>query len=526
MRKAYSYQRYSSAGQSDGDTLNRQTGKAYLWWKREIEPLGIPLDEEARCDRGLSAYKGEHLKDGGALATFLSEIKAGTIEPGSILIAENLDRISRQGPKIARKILEQIVDNGVEVHIVNISTKLTFGWENDPTKSIIVDIELGRALKESEYKSERIGSAWKVKRANAASKLVTRNVPLWLEVKDGQIVEKQEVVAAVREAFRLASLGLGCKSIISRLNGSLPGGLSWLLRTFQSRAVLGELQTFKRFGNKRVPDGEPVADYYPQIVSRQEWQEAREQVERKCKNGRYRSGDRSSNVAKNLFSGLICDVTNQPVRSMTYMDVRGCRYLNSQFSPSDPRKPNRIRYDLFEENLLDYLLQMDWVSVTGKSESAELKAMSAELDGLLSEIDKTDRLIQIKTAAMEDPELDPDTIKVLASQIAKAETKFAALSNKRIELSDKINAVRVKAGALYNVETLKTLIAQHDPESNDVRLQLRNEIRKRFQRIELDFSFRIAPESKLVFVNFVFVDGSRLDAGCAFSLSVLRKNRY
>ena len=88
MRKAYSYQRYSSAGQSDGDTLNRQTGKAYLWWKREIEPLGIPLDEEARCDRGLSAYKGEHLKDGGALATFLSEIKAGTIEPGSILIAE------------------------------------------------------------------------------------------------------------------------------------------------------------------------------------------------------------------------------------------------------------------------------------------------------------------------------------------------------------------------------------------------------------------------------------------------------
>jgi DNA invertase Pin-like site-specific DNA recombinase len=89
----------------------------------------MPLEEMA-CDEALSAWKGEHVEKG-SLGHFLAEIKVGRIATGSILIAENLDRISRQGPKIARRLIEQIVDNGVDVHIVNISMKLTRNWEND-----------------------------------------------------------------------------------------------------------------------------------------------------------------------------------------------------------------------------------------------------------------------------------------------------------------------------------------------------------------------------------------------------------
>jgi DNA invertase Pin-like site-specific DNA recombinase len=55
------------------------------------------------------------------LGRFLAAIQSGVISEGSILIVENLDRVSRQGPKIARKLFEKIVDEGVAVHIVNIT---------------------------------------------------------------------------------------------------------------------------------------------------------------------------------------------------------------------------------------------------------------------------------------------------------------------------------------------------------------------------------------------------------------------
>jgi hypothetical protein len=111
QKQAYSYARFSTPRQTYGTSLERQLKIAREWYVQEIAPLGIPQAEIA-CDEGLSAWKGEHLEQG-SLGHFLAEIKSGSVAPGSILIAENLDRISRQGPKIARKLLEQIVDNGV-----------------------------------------------------------------------------------------------------------------------------------------------------------------------------------------------------------------------------------------------------------------------------------------------------------------------------------------------------------------------------------------------------------------------------
>src|SRR6516225_5626684 len=135
QKQAYSYARFSTPRQTYGTSLERQLKIAREWYVQEIAPLGIPQAEIA-CDEGLSAWKGEDLEQG-SLGHFLAEIKSGSVAPGSILIAENLDRISRQGPKIARKLLERIVDNGVSVHIVNINAKLTLGWENDLSKSVI-----------------------------------------------------------------------------------------------------------------------------------------------------------------------------------------------------------------------------------------------------------------------------------------------------------------------------------------------------------------------------------------------------
>ena len=70
------------------------------WYNREIASLGLPLSD-LTCDDGFSAFKGAHIKKG-SLGQFLAEIKAGNIAKGSILIAENLDRIRRSAPDAVR----------------------------------------------------------------------------------------------------------------------------------------------------------------------------------------------------------------------------------------------------------------------------------------------------------------------------------------------------------------------------------------------------------------------------------------
>src|ERR1700730_17831648 len=129
MRAAYSYTRFSSAGQIGNNSTDRQIEDGRAWYAERIAPRNIPLDETFK-DSARSAYKGEHVGKHGDLGRFVAAIQSGTVSKGSILIAENLDRIGRQGPKIARKLFEKIVDEGVAVHVVNLELKLTYGWEN------------------------------------------------------------------------------------------------------------------------------------------------------------------------------------------------------------------------------------------------------------------------------------------------------------------------------------------------------------------------------------------------------------
>ncbi len=477
--------------------MERQLQIAREWWAREIAPLGTPLEEMA-CDEGLSAWKGEHVEKG-SLGHFLAEIKVGRIATGSILIAENLDRISRQGPKIARKLIEQIVDNGVDVHIVNISMKLTRNWENDNSRSIIVDIELGRALKESEHKSARIGQSWRSnKQKTAEGRALTANTPAWLKVENGKIVERPDRVAAVKEMFRLASLGIGSRNITRAINNGLT--LSWVMKTLNNRSVLGEYQPSRVVAGKKVPEGEVIFNYYPQIISQSEWDAARAEMARKAPKGMYRAGSRTSNVADNLFTGLIYDKTTEPERSMNFQrkSKARCSWLISAWDKE--HKGNRMRYDKFETAFLVFLTELDWKSVAGSTESDECKAAQFRLNQVLGELDKTNRRIAAKTAAM-DGDLDVPTLQVLAGQVAKDEAKATELFAEKDALSTSLEVARTKCEALYTPETLLALIQSRTPETNDVRLRLRNEIRRRVEKIGINFSKTGSTTATIVFVN-------------------------
>jgi hypothetical protein len=120
----------------------------------------------------------------------------------------------------------------------------------------------------------------------------------------------------VREIFRLAGRGLGVCRIAERLNEA---GVPVLGRTeyngkpvrwagptvhfiLASRAVIGEFQPHRGRGRDRRPDGEPVAGYFPPVVSEAEFYAVQSQLKTRATVGRGRRGKHV-----NLFAGLLVD---------------------------------------------------------------------------------------------------------------------------------------------------------------------------------------------------------------------------
>lgn len=95
--KAYSYTRFSTPEQGQGDSLRRQTAAAREYATKNQ----LDLDEELTFhDPGMSAYRGRNAETG-ALGTFLEAVRDKIIPLGSYLLVESLDRISRQTVRLA-----------------------------------------------------------------------------------------------------------------------------------------------------------------------------------------------------------------------------------------------------------------------------------------------------------------------------------------------------------------------------------------------------------------------------------------
>ncbi len=75
-----------------GDSLNRQRRLITEWLKVNSDYY---LDTVTYEDLGLSAFSGKHAQSG-AFRNFLDAIEHGYILPWTTLLAESLDRLSRE----------------------------------------------------------------------------------------------------------------------------------------------------------------------------------------------------------------------------------------------------------------------------------------------------------------------------------------------------------------------------------------------------------------------------------------------
>jgi len=269
--RVFSYIRFSTGEQALGDSERRQVDDAKQWAKRR----GLALDESLPLrDRGLSGYHGTHRKKG-KLGRFLRLVEAGGLE-GSILLVENIDRLGREGPaKMLQNIIFKLWEHGVTLQTLSPEETYEPGCDGE-AKFIALLIYLQRAYEESQRKSRLITTAREQERkaARDEKKILTRRCPAWLTVTpEGRFAEIKEATATIRMMFNSRFKGIGFGTIEAKLNESSawqrPNGwrTSYIKKIITNPAVIGIYQPHSRTSGERVPIGDPIPDYYPEIVS-------------------------------------------------------------------------------------------------------------------------------------------------------------------------------------------------------------------------------------------------------------------
>ena len=177
---AYSYLLFSTPEQQNGDSFRRQSSMAASYAGRH----GLELDEELTFhDLGRSAFRGQNLAEAGRLADFLEAVHSGLVARGSVLLVEQLDRISRQSARKALRALESIVDAGVAVVTLNDERAYTAtSLDEDPMDLLVAILTFMRANEESATKARRVKAAWEAKRQAASTTLLTKRAPSWLKI--------------------------------------------------------------------------------------------------------------------------------------------------------------------------------------------------------------------------------------------------------------------------------------------------------------------------------------------------------
>lgn len=307
--KAYSYIRFSTDKQMLGDSLRRQLSMARQW---AIE-RGLELDEQTYRDLGVSGY--DRSNETAALGAFLLAAESGMVAPGSYLLVENLDRLSRAGVIPTIDIIQKMVNADISVVLLSDNGRVIDKESiNDTTSIMMAVIYAARAHDESRQKSRRIRAARKERRQslydNPGTTIMTSVCPSWLVVnadKSGFDIVPDKV-KSVRKVFELTVQGMG-NVVISRIANNegwpVPGyAETWhqslVSKIIKNRAVMGEYQPFEEQNGSRVPVGEPIPDYYPRVIEEEVFLRAQAAKARK-----ESLPKRRDNAYRNLFFGVL-----------------------------------------------------------------------------------------------------------------------------------------------------------------------------------------------------------------------------
>lgn len=473
---AYSYIRFSTPEQQKGDSLRRQLEKSQAYATEH----GLIIDETLNMrDLGVSAFRKANIEKGN-LGAFIKAIDTGLVKPGSYLIVESLDRLSRAEVLDALKVFLDILDK--DIVIVTLVDKRTYSRESlrENAMELIVSIAvMVRSHDESLTKSVRRRASWEQakKLAVQSGKKITRKIPFWLSLPDkaGEFKVKEDEAATVRLIFDLAKKGLGYLKISQELNkrGINPPatrtyakdkhedcgwGTSSVAHVLASEAVIGNLIV-----DKKSDSPQTIRDYYPSIIEEALFYEVRPKVGAR--------GGRASPFKTNLFTHrLFCGYCGSAMQ-VDAGKKNGIRRSN-MICQSGRRgfgcTAKAWHYEEFEEAFFRFVQEVDASTLIGrKTGNVVLEQAITELRG---RINANESKITSVLNAIE----EGNAPSRLVSRLRELETEQVAmeveLKFKLLELDEYLHC---EARLTRGVQQLRELYQQIKVAEDDERVLLR-----------------------------------------------------
>lgn len=474
-QRVISYRRFSSRKQARGDSLRRQSSNALEWCEKNGHELDTSLVLE---DKGVSGYTGANAMKG-ALGALLDLCEGGKIEPGTILLVEAFDRLTRLPLPDATSLMLNLVRAGLTIVTLTDGQRWDKKRLTDLPAFLMSILTLYRGHQESELKSVRLQDTFAEHRRRG-SRQAFGAAPGWLyrASKDAPWLVDEEKADVVRNVFQLCAKGYGSKAIAklantegwpvpTRLNqtgdrwhAQMPGQL------LRNRAVLGEHEHRIRTHESHSEHwhgkstGLVISDYYPRIVSEELWNSARASIETR------RVAKRRDDHYFNIWSGLLyCGYCGAPMHRKSENRGRshGSVVCSDKLAGVTDCPPMAVNH--LDLQLLDNIYKLCVIHSIrpGDNRETEIAGMEARLR----------ELTQISERLAEAVAYTSAPVKALAKQIEQASKEMHEIHVKMQEVQQVREMVNTE---LFFDESYIQHAAAHlystDRESQEVRASL------------------------------------------------------
>jgi hypothetical protein len=484
----YSYTRFSTPDQLKGHSLERQLEKS----RKYAADNNLTLVEELQ-DLGISGWKGQGSDS--ALGRFKAAVAAGNIKSGSYLLIEEFDRLSRQSPMIANTQFFELLQAGIK--IVTLNDLQIFTLESvtkEPMQLLTALIKSITAHEQSEKLSKRLKELNAKRRSTLETTKIKGKIPSWLTLENNVFIEN-DLVKAIKKIYEMSIAGYGSYAIAKYLNEhieefpneEIKGGRpkknnikewtqSYVSKILYYKSVTGEYQPYHLVNNKRVPIGEPIKNYYPVIISLEDFNISQLKMQNRCNN----SGGPIGLKLSNIFTKLVkcsCDST-VVYKDSGYEDYLICINRNKKVGGIKCESHSWIYLD-FENFIFKNLKELDINSIFLDDKAAEKKSnIQKQLDLLSLELDdKSTSYNNLITMFEKVPaELLDDLIKrsgIVKLEISKIESKIKTLNDELISFKIYSNNSTITKQLEVYANLTKDIT---DTEIRDIRLKIQQEL--------------------------------------------------
>lgn len=281
------YIRWSTLEQQKGDSYTRQMSRC----SKFCADNGYNVLEVV-SDEGRSAYTGENIHTGN-LGKLVERFERREMPEGTVVVVEQLDRLTRLPALEVVGWLTRVFPSGIRFVTADRGTMVSrASMEADQLNFMTLIFDSFRSHGESKRKSQMLLDSWQTRRSDVAEgkkRNITGVCPAWLRWdKDAdQFVAitdpdpRLDRKAIIQRIFDERDAGVGHAIIARKLNeDDIPAwGVgkrkadgwhpSYVYKILHNPAVIGEFQPRSRKKGQvyGIAMGQPIPDYYPQIIS-------------------------------------------------------------------------------------------------------------------------------------------------------------------------------------------------------------------------------------------------------------------